>query len=244
MASPSVVFVSDAHFALPVDAAERQRRRSFLDFLASLHGVEQLVIAGDLFQFWFDLGGTLPKGHFDVLEGLARLRRSGTRIDYLAGNHDYWRSRFFRDELGIDTYPEGLELATQGRRVLVLHGDGAGPGDHGYKMLKRVVRHPATIALGRTLHPDTLYALARRVDRWSHRHTSQQHLDEGRLETAARQVFARGFDALVLGHVHTQLHRRLEGGELVVIGDWLTLFSFVRLQGGVFTPGRWEHTGA
>ena len=238
--SATIVFVSDAHFALPLDAAERQRRAHFMDFLASLEGLPHLVVAGDLFQFWYDLGSTLPKGYFDVFDGLARLRRSGTRIDYLAGNHDFWRSPFFRDQLGIDTHPDGLELEVQGRRLLVLHGDGVGPGDLGYKAMKRIVRHPLTVALSRLLHPDALYALARRLDRWSHAKTSTHPVDRTRLERAASAAFARGFDALVLGHVHVQLHESLPGGELVVIGDWLELFSYVRLENGVFTPCRWQ----
>ncbi len=235
----SVYFVSDAHFALPVDAAERRRRATFLSFLESLHGVSHLVLDGDLFQFWFDLGKTMPKGYFEILDGLLRLRRSGTRIDYLAGNHDYWRSPFFRDELGIETHATDLVLETQGRRILVAHGDGKGPGDHGYKILKRVVRHPWTIALARALHPDVLDACARRMDRWSHAESAPLAVDARRLEAAAQAAFARGFDALVLGHVHTQMHQRLQDGELVVLGDWLTLFSYVRLEAGVFTPCRW-----
>jgi UDP-2,3-diacylglucosamine hydrolase len=235
-----VVFVSDAHFGLRLDEAERRRRATFLQLLESLHGVERLIVAGDLFQFWFDLGRTLPKGYFDILQGLSRLRRTGTHIDYLAGNHDFWRSDFFREELGIETHGEGLELRTQGRQVLVLHGDGVGPGDHGYKLLKRVLRSPLTIGAARLLHPDVLHALARRMDRWSHHHTSRQPLDTARLESAARQSFSRGYDALVLGHVHTQLHKPLDAGELVVIGDWLELFSYVTLEEGTFTLHRWK----
>ena len=63
MSSPAIVFVSDLHFGLPRDAQEIERRNTFLRFLESLTGVRRLVIAGDLFQFWFDLGATLPRGY-------------------------------------------------------------------------------------------------------------------------------------------------------------------------------------
>ncbi len=240
MSSAKVVFVSDAHFGLPVDDDERRRRATFLAFLDSLYGIERLVVAGDLFQFWFDLGATIPKGYFDLLEGLARLRRSGTQIDYVAGNHDFWRSSFFRDQLGIETHAAGLELRTQSRRVLVLHGDGVGPGDHGYKLLKRILRNPVTIGVARLLHPDLLHSIARRMDRVSHAHTSKRPVDEQRLDAAAGEAFGAGFDALVMGHVHTQLHKQLEGGELLVLGDWLDLYSYATLENGRFTPARWE----
>jgi UDP-2,3-diacylglucosamine hydrolase len=238
----TILFVSDLHFGRQIDDFERQRRDSFFRFLEAHAGVPRLVIAGDLFQFWFDLGSTVPKGYLDVLQALMRLRDSGTHIDYLAGNHDWWRGLFWEQEVGVTLHPGDLELSAQGRRVLVQHGDGVGPGDHGYKVLKRVLRHPLTRTVARLLHPDLLLALAHRMDRFSHGYTSQQPVDVDPLRIAARQVFARGIDALVLGHVHTQLHERIDSGELLVIGDWLSLHSYVRLQGGVFTTGRWAET--
>ena len=237
MSAEAVVFVSDAHFGW--GAADHERRQSFLGFLESLHGVGRLLVVGDLFQFWFDIGSTMPKGYFDILHGLRRLRLSGTRIDYVAGNHDYWRGDFFRGELGIDTHAGPLAIEEQGRRILAQHGDGAGVGDLGYKLFKKMVRSPFAMGAARLLHPDLVRWLALRLGALSHGHTSGVVPDDRRLESAARQVFGRGFDALVMGHVHAQVHRRLPGGELLVIGDWIGLRSFVRLESGVFTPGRW-----
>lgn len=233
-----VVFVSDAHFGS--GAHESERRASFADFLDSQHGCERLVIAGDLFQFWFDLGRTIPQGYFDILHALYRLRRSGARVDYLAGNHDYWRGDFFARELEVDVHSGPLEFTAQGRRVYVAHGDGQGPGDHGYKLLRTVVRSPLVIGAARLIHPDLLHAFAHGLGRWSRAHTAELPADEARLEAVAAAAWARGCDAAVLGHVHVQLQRRTERGELVVIGDWLDLRSYVILEHGVFTPGRWR----
>jgi UDP-2,3-diacylglucosamine pyrophosphatase LpxH len=78
------------------------------------------------------------------------------------------------------------------------------------------------------------------MGRWSRAHTAHRPPDRRRLEAVAQAAFARGFDAVVMGHVHAQVHERYPGGELIVIGDWLDLRSYVRLQAGVFTPGRWQ----
>ena len=240
MSDETIVFVSDLHFGLPLDADESRRRDSFFQFLDSLTGVDRLVIGGDLFQFWFDLGRTMPKGYFDILRALAQLRSHGTRIDYLAGNHDWWRGDLWEGELGVTIHPGDLEIITQGRRILVQHGDGVGPGDHGYKLLKRILRHPLTLSITRVLHPDLLLLLAHRIDRLSHAHTSEQPIDMPRLHAAAELAFAKGYDALILGHVHTQVHEKLAGGELLVIGDWLSLHSYIKLQGGQLIGARWD----
>jgi len=237
VSSEVLVFVSDAHFG--AGAREPERRRSFLRFLETLHGSAGLIIAGDLFQFWFDLGRTVPQGFFDILDGLARLRASGTPIDYLAGNHDYWRGDFFERELDVRLHRGPLELAVQGRRILVTHGDGEGPGDHGYKLLRHIVRSPLVIGLARLAHPDWLQALARGAGNLSRTHTGDRPPDLARLDAAAAAAHGRGFDAVVMGHVHAQLHRRLASGELIVIGDWLDLQSYVRLEGGRFEAHRW-----
>ena len=240
MSEQTILFVSDLHFGRQIDDFERQRRDSFFRFLEAHAGVDRLIIAGDLFQFWFDLGNTMPKGYFDILQALAQLRASGTQIDYLAGNHDWWRGAFWEEELGITVHPGDLKLETQGRRILVQHGDGVGPGDHGYKVLKRILRSPLTRSVARLVHPDVLLYLAHRMDRVSHHHTSQQPVDKERLRVAAREAFAGNHDALILGHVHVQMHEQIGGGVLLVLGDWLTLHSYARLQGGVLTPGRWQ----
>ncbi len=233
-----IVFVSDAHFGSGAD--EPARRASFVRFLDAQHGSGRVVIVGDLFQFWFDLGATMPKGYFDVLDALYRLRRSGTGVDYLAGNHDFWRGDFFRRELDIEVHAGALEISAQGRRVYVTHGDGQGPGDAGYKLLRRVVRSPLVIGAARLTHPDLVHAFAHAAGRFSRAHTDQRAPDEARLLEVAGAAWGRGFDSVVLGHVHVQLHRRTAAGEFIVIGDWLDLRSYVVLQGGTFTAARWD----
>jgi hypothetical protein len=232
MSGEILTLVSDAHFGSGADEAER--RRSFVRFLASLHGTSRLVVAGDLFQFWFDLGRTMPKGYFDVLAACI-LWRSGTRIDYLAGNHDYWRSRSSTTSSASRPTP-ALEVHGQGGACSSAR-DGAGPGD-------RLQAAPPEVHSRRSSSappapaPGPLQAVARVAGSMSRTYTNQRPPDLARLEAVARSGFERGADAVVLGHVHTQLHRQMAGGELVVIGDWLELRSYVQLESGRLRLGR------
>src|SRR5205823_9261951 len=143
-------------------------------------------------------------------------------IYYLAGNHDFWLGRFFREELDVRTCEGPLTLERQGRRLWVHHGDGLLGGDHGYKLLKRVIRHPVSVALYQLLHPDLGLPLARHVSGWSRHSRADRAPDTDRLWTRlALPRFGEGFDAVIIGHFHEALHRREAKRELIVLGDWM-----------------------
>src|SRR5947208_2486996 len=153
----------------------------------------------------------------------------------VGGNHDFWIGDYLRRELDVAFTDAPLPLTIQGRRILLAHGDGMGPGDRGYKLLKRVLRNRLSRWLFRWIHPDIGIPLATMTSRTSRDHAPRVKRSEGwLLETLARPVFHDGFDALVLAHFHIPVHRRESDGELVVLGDWIERRTYARLEGGVF----------
>lgn len=240
MSERAVVFVSDAHLGADPRPLEREREAALHRFLESLPGrASELVVVGDLFDFWFEYRTAIPRRHFATLAALARLREQGLPIHYLPGNHDFWLGRFFEDELGIRTHEGPLRLERQGRRIWVHHGDGLVGGDLGYRMLKKVIRHPVSIALYGLLHPDLGIPLARRVSQWSRHSRPDREPDLDRLwREVALPRFEQGFDAVVIGHFHEALHRREQGREFVVLGDWMRHFTWAELSGGRLTLER------
>lgn len=237
----AVFFISDAHLGAEVQAdPERERRlHAFLDSLPGRAGT--LVIVGDLFDFWFEYGTAIPRRHFATLAALQRLRRAGLTIHYLNGNHDFWLGRFLADELGIRTHSGPLELREQGRRLWIHHGDGLIGGDLGYRLLRRVLRSPVSIALYGLLHPDLGIPLAHRVSAWSRRSRGELPLEPERLwrELAAPR-FAEGYDAVLVGHFHHAYERREPGREFFVIGDWIERRTYAVLEGGAIRLERWD----
>ena len=167
---------------------------------------------------------------------LRNLRDAGIGITYLAGNHDFWLGRFLADEIGISTHSGALEMEIQKRRVWLHHGDGLIGGDLGYRVLKKVLRNRVSVGLYRLIHPDLGIPLAHRVSRLSRESRGRRPLDGERLwrEIAAPQ-FARGFDAVLVGHFHHVYERRENGHDFFVLGDWIDRFTYVVLEGGTFT---------
>ena len=53
-----------------------------------------------------------------------------------------WMRDYFQTELNIPVYYEPNPFEFNGTKFLVGHGDGQGPGDHGYKFVKKIFRNP------------------------------------------------------------------------------------------------------
>jgi len=220
------------------EAAKVRRIHSFLD--AAAQDCDQLFIVGDLFDFWFEYRHAIPKGYFSVLARLHQLVRDGLPIIYIGGNHDFWIGDFLGREIGIEVHQEPIERTLQGRRAFLAHGDGLARGDRAYKVLKRVLRHPVPIALFRLVHPDLGIAFARHTSHTSHRYTKErENLVEGMLEEVAEEKFREGYDLVVVAHLHRPLHRARPGKDFVILGDWVTHFTYAVIEQGTVRLERW-----
>ena len=237
----AVYFVADAHLGAESREREAEREKRLHDFLNSLAGrASALYIVGDLFDFWFEYRTVIPRRHFATLATLRRLRQAGVALTYLNGNHDFWFGRFFGEEVGIETRGGPVTLTTQGRRIWLHHGDGLVGGDLGYRVLKRVIRNPASIALYGLLHPDLGITLAHLVSHWSRRSRGEKPLEAERLwREIALPRFAEGYDTVMVGHFHHAYDRREPGRELFLLGDWIDRGTFAVLEDGKVRLETW-----
>jgi UDP-2,3-diacylglucosamine hydrolase len=241
MRPEAVYLMSDAHLGAEVQT-DRDRTARLHAFLESLPGrAGTLVVAGDLFDFWFEYRTAIPRRHFGTLARLQSLRDAGIRLHYLTGNHDFWLGRFLAEELGFRTHPGALTLEEQGRRLWIHHGDGLVGGDLGYRVLRRVLRNRLSIALYGLLHPDLGIPLALRVSRWSRGSRGEKPLQAERLwREIALPRFAEGYDAVLVGHFHHAFERREVGREFFLLGDWIERRTYAVLEGGSIRLERWD----
>ncbi len=238
---PVLYFVSDVHLGgSPPDREAVKRER----FAALLSRVERegaaLFILGDLFDFWFEYRTVIPRAAFATLARLESLARGDLPVRYLGGNHDFWMCDFLRRETGIEVLADGTLLLAQGRRARLFHGDGLGPGDVGYKILKRVLRNPLAIRAFRWIHPDLGIPLGLRSSDVSRGHTGDREVDvEGLYKSVAAPQLVAGADAVLMGHHHVPIHWERDLGEFLILGDWFRNFTCVRLREGRFRLLTW-----
>jgi UDP-2,3-diacylglucosamine hydrolase len=236
-----VYFVGDAHIGTAGEAVEADKESRLLALLDEIDArAAALVLVGDLFDFWFEYRHAIPSRGFAVLARLKRLVDLGLPVDFLGGNHDWWAGRFFEERLGFRAHSEPVDIECQGRRLFVAHGDGLAPGDNGYRVLRKIFRNPLAIAAYRWLHPDFGIPLATRSSHTSRRYTETQPVVGARLwQSIAAPQFARGRDAVLIGHFHRPIHVRSDGHDFIVNGDWMGHWSYSVLEGGQLSLRTW-----
>ncbi len=230
-------FLADAHLGQGSDESNRARERDLLAFFDKV-GAERaaLFVNGDLFDFWFEYGHAIPKRFVRVLMAMGELRRAGIPVTYIGGNHDFWIGNFLSRELDVAFTDEPLPLSLQGRKIFLAHGDGLGPGDLGYKLLKRVLRNSVAKALFRWVHPDIGIPIAGATSHTSRRHGLRRSWSDEDLErTLGLPWFRAGHDAVVLAHYHRAVHRRSAERDFVILGDWIERRTVARLEEGHFS---------
>jgi len=243
MVPDRVAFIADAHLGMPGDNPERAD--TVADFLRWLKGrVSHLYIVGDLFDFWFEYKSVVPNEAPQVVFELYNLIRSGTSVTLFAGNHDYWLGPYLKDSVGLNIIYDDLVVQHQGRSIYIHHGDGLYPHDHGYRILKKILRNGMSIFLFRLLHPDFARNLAHITSK-----TSRNYLNppDGNVEKNTRLFrdiannrLSEGYDAVVYGHSHVQLVEECSNGMLVLLGDWIKYNTYIIMENGTFTLHNWN----
>jgi len=227
------LFVADSHLHVRRDAAEARRYEQLIDLLDGFAGIEHLVLLGDIFDFLFDYPHFSMKGYEELLSALDRVRMAGTRLHFVGGNHDIWAAGFFHARYGTEPGAGPLTLELDGRRIRCAHGDGLLGRDVLYRLFRSIVRHPAGILLGKSLHPELLFALST----WLSGTSRQSTRDEvaGIERKADRWLAAQrepAWDHLVIGHVHHAYVTTHAGRSLTCLGGWLGPLNFALWQDG------------
>ncbi len=234
MNTPRAIFVSDLHLGTAYAGARGDREALFERFLLGLEGtVTQLYLLGDVFEFWMEYRHFIPKHHIGVLAALHRLRKSGMEIHYAGGNHDFNLGTFFEKSLDIVTHDGPFEAHLQGKRLLLLHGDGMNPADWKYRIVQKILRHPLSNWAWKLLHPDFGMKIALGVGKTSRDQHHGEPRDLNRYEAEARTLLKQGYDIVMHGHVHAGFVKALPEGIYVNTGEWLKRLEYVEMTDGV-----------
>ncbi|HSZ33398.1 MAG TPA: UDP-2,3-diacylglucosamine diphosphatase [Puia sp.] len=238
-AGKKIYFLSDFHLGTPDRLASLQREKYIIQFLESIqHGAAEIFIVGDLFDFWFEYKTVVPKGYVRILGKLATLTDAGIPVQFFVGNHDMWMKNYFEKELSIPVYYEPKTFIRNNKKFLIGHGDGLGPGDGGYKFLKKIFRNKFSQSLFGILPPAVGVGIANYFSRKSRIATYQMDKkflgeeNEWLIQYCKRKLSKEHFDYMIFGHRHLPIDFTFPKGEKYInLGDWINYFSYAAFDG-------------
>lgn len=234
-----IYFASDFHLGVPDQKSSLEREKMVVKWLEEIrHDAEEIYLMGDIFDFWFEYKSVVPKGYVRLLGKLAEITDSGIPVYFFTGNHDMWMFGYFPQELNIPVLREPVTKVFNGKKFFLGHGDGLGPGDHGYKFIKKVFANKFCQWLFARFHPNFGMSLAQYWSRKSRiangTKDEQFHGEEGEwLVIYAKEVLRKEhFDYFIFGHRHLPLDIRLdEKSRYINLGEWVNYRSYAVFDG-------------
>jgi UDP-2,3-diacylglucosamine hydrolase len=235
-------FASDFHLGAPDHAGSLVREKKICSWLSKIQTDAQvLFLMGDLFDFWFEYKEVVPRGFTRFFGALAHLADAGVEIYVFRGNHDMWMLDYMTQECGAKIISDELKIKTANHSFYLAHGDGLGPGDNGYKRLKKIFRSPISVFLFRYIIPSNLGIWLGKA--WaSHSWAKHQKLDDVYVFESKEKEFLYQFciekekaehhDYYIFGHRHYALDLEINANSRYVnLGDWIRFYTYGMYDG-------------
>lgn len=238
-----IYFSSDNHLGAPSETESLPREKKFVQWLDTVkEDAAAIFLLGDLFDFWFEYKTVVPKGFVRVLGKLAEIGDSGIPIYFFVGNHDLWMRDYFEKELSIPTFHEPKEFEFNNKRFYIGHGDGKGPGDTGYKRMKKIFTNRFFRWCFHWIHPDLGVRFAKYMslkNKLISGGEDQKFLGEENewlAQYAKRKLENEHYDYFIFGHRHLPLNIEVgENSRYINLGDWITHFTYGVFDGRSFS---------
>ena len=234
-----IYFISDFHLGVPDYPSSLEREKRIVRWLEMARkDAAEIYLLGDVFDFWFEYKRAVPRGYVRLLGKLAEIADSGIRIHYFTGNHDMWVFDYLPKEIGLTLYREPVVREYSGKKFYIGHGDGLGPGDHGYKFIKKVFANPFCQWLFARLHPNFGIWLAGYFSKKSRIATGtddEKFLGEENewLVVYSKEILQKQhYDYFVFGHRHLPLDLTVgPGSRYVNLGEWINHNTYAVFDG-------------
>ena len=235
-------FASDFHLGVPNSKKSLEREKLLVHWLEEVSkDADEIYLVGDIFDFWFEYKHAIPKGFVRFQGKVAELTDRGIAVHFFTGNHDMWMFNYHEKELGIKMHRKPILLEVDGKKILLGHGDGLGPGDKGYKFIKKIFNNRFFQWCFARLHPNFGIGLANYFSRSSRAATGDtdaKFLGEEKeflVQYAKEYLKEEHIDYFVFGHRHLPIVLKVgENSTYINLGDWLKYNTYGVFEKGAF----------
>ncbi len=247
-AGKKIYFASDFHLGAPNEKVSRLREKEICAWMDSIReDCEELFLVGDIFDFWFEYKQAIPRGFVRLQAKIASFTDAGIPVHFFTGNHDMWIFDYIPSELGVKLYKQPIQRTFKGKKFYIGHGDGLGPGDHGYKFLKKFFASKICQWMFARFHPNFGIWLANYSSKSSRAATGdsdEKFLGEENewLAIYSKEMEAKEHhDFYIFGHRHLPLEIDLNAhSRYVNLGDWIHYFTYGVFDGEKMELKKWE----
>ncbi|MBH16275.1 MAG: hypothetical protein CME30_03220 [Gemmatimonadetes bacterium] len=233
MYSKPIYLTSDVHLG----AVSEDTQSSFIEWLEwAASNCDQLIINGDLFDFWFEFRTGIPNVYDRPLAALKNVVQSGVEVTLVGGNHDWWGGRYLCNEIGLTFESAPCVRKLAGFTTFLAHGDGLGSNENIYKLLRYTLRSRLTRYLFSLLEPKWGTTLGLTISRTSKKRGKPSSREHETSEILKRWAFMQlqnqpRLEIIVLGHTHIPcIAAHQEGRYYINTGDWIYHRTFAVLK--------------
>ena len=233
-----IYFASDFHLGAPNYEDSLIREKKIVAWLTEIEGsASEIFLVGDIFDFWFEYNRAIPRGFARIQGKIAEITDKGIPVHVFTGNHDMWIFDYLPKELGIILHREPVEREFFGKKYLIGHGDGLGPGDKGYKLLKKVFANKFCQWCFARLHPNFGIWLADKSSKSSRAKTGtadEKFLgddNEWLVQYSKEQLTFKHYDYFIFGHRHLPMQVKVgENSTYFNLGEWINYQTFLEVS--------------
>ena len=248
MEKKNIYFASDFHLGAPNFEESLKREKRIVEWLQFIEPTaKEIYLVGDIFDFWFEYKRAIPKGFVRLQGKIAELTDQGIPVHVFTGNHDMWIFDYLPKELGIILHREPISRTFNSKKFLIGHGDGLGPGDKGYKFLKKVFASKFCQWCFARLHPNFGIWLAEKSSKSSRAATSttdEKFLGQENewLAIYSKEMLEKEhFDYFVFGHRHLPLELKVgENSIYFNLGEWINYNTYLVFDGTTAELNTWK----
>jgi UDP-2,3-diacylglucosamine hydrolase len=233
-----VYFLSDAHLGLPPLDKSLKREKLLTRWLDEVRNdAHSIYLLGDIFDYWFEYRKVVPRGFTRLLGKISEITDSGIPVYFFTGNHDVWVFDYLPSETGIEVFHNPISITLNDRKFFIAHGDGLGPYEKGYKIIKSIFTSRVLQWFFARIHPNTATAFAHRWSMHS-RLSKEASLPFQGEEKEFQILFSKShlkkehFDFFVYGHRHLAMDLEIgPNSRLICLGDWFVNFTYAVFDG-------------